>query len=183
MITRIQKVVACCGVGLFVLMGLFPPWLYTLDVTGHHWNKDAGYAIIFSPSNPSPHGDYVGIRVDTQRLLIQWVCVATMTGAALVFLRISAGERAKQRDIKKEVLDTVVADLMKAKLESPKMEVREIAISILDAIDKITGAQKKRTFGWGTICIVAMLSFFVGGFTQFCTSSRTPPVIQFTPAQ
>ena len=76
-----QKFTLFCGAVVFVLCGLFPPWLYTHDSTGTHSRSNAGCSFILSP--PLKLGMYVtaGIQLDTSRLLIEWACVLAATGA------------------------------------------------------------------------------------------------------
>jgi hypothetical protein len=77
-----QKFTLFCGVVVFVLCGLFPPWLYTYDVTATHSRSDAGYSFILSP--PLKRGRITtadGIQLDTSRLLIEWACILAATGA------------------------------------------------------------------------------------------------------
>ena len=47
-----QRKIVIVGVVLFVLMGLFPPWIYTLDAQSIHREKPAGYAFIAIPPGP-----------------------------------------------------------------------------------------------------------------------------------
>ena len=66
-----------CGVALIVLMGLFPPWVYTRDARSVHSRKSAGYYFIFTPPAPEYNYSSNGVRLDVSRLLIQWLVVAT----------------------------------------------------------------------------------------------------------
>ena len=47
-----QRKIVIVGVVLFVLMGLIPPWTYTLDAQSIHREKPAGYALIISSPGP-----------------------------------------------------------------------------------------------------------------------------------
>jgi hypothetical protein len=73
------------GLACIVLCGLFPPWINVLDVPYHAHNKTpAGYGFIFSP--PAAKGGAWGIEIDGNRLLIEWVCIAAVTGVILVLV-------------------------------------------------------------------------------------------------
>lgn len=90
-----RKTIVALGAIAFVLAGLFPPWLRTLDVESVHLLRNAGYAFIASPPTPGNDGYKVlqpelpgrlsplgGIRLDTSRLLVEWCCILVMAGAA-----------------------------------------------------------------------------------------------------
>lgn len=74
---------------IFVAMGLFPPWTYTLDATSIHREKPAGYALIVSPPNPENDAPAFGVRLDISRLLIQWLILAAAAGGLLLLARES----------------------------------------------------------------------------------------------
>lgn len=78
-----QKFTLFCGTVVFVLCGLFPPWLYTYDSTGTHARSNAGCSFILSPPLNLNRGTSTanGIQLDTTRLLIEWACVLAATGA------------------------------------------------------------------------------------------------------
>jgi len=74
-----QNKIIICGLSCIVLCGLFPPWINVLDIPYHAHNKTpAGYAPIMSP--PAAKGGSWGIEIDGERLLIEWVCIAAVTG-------------------------------------------------------------------------------------------------------
>ncbi len=83
-----QKIALWFGVGLFVVMGIVPPWC--LEET------PLGYAFLAAPPTwlrQTPRGRIktrAGMRVDTERLAIQWVLVGVLTGAAIFSLRNGA---------------------------------------------------------------------------------------------
>lgn len=102
---RSRKTIVAVAAIAFVLAGLFPPWLYTLDLAdGPHARRDAGFAFIFSPPKQEkaryigyppgfiPDGgasmDFppklFGIQLDTRRLLVEWACILAVGGAALL---------------------------------------------------------------------------------------------------
>ena len=39
-----QKVVLWIGVLIFLLMGIFPPWVHVFNQKGYFWQEDAGYS-------------------------------------------------------------------------------------------------------------------------------------------
>jgi hypothetical protein len=109
-----------------VVSGLFPPWVFTFDKSGYndeqgwHSQRNAGYACIFTP--PKPHfvsnangkvistigadgkdlfGDeffaYFGVKLDLSRLLVEWVCIVAVSGAAWGLVRLEqVSEESKQ---------------------------------------------------------------------------------------
>ncbi|MBI5044058.1 MAG: hypothetical protein HZC10_09595 [Nitrospirae bacterium] len=78
------KVVIAAAV-IFIVMGLYPPWIYTLDVESIHSEKPAGYALIIAPPTPEKNAPAFGVRLDISRLLLQWLVLGAATvGAVLV---------------------------------------------------------------------------------------------------
>ena len=78
------KVVIASAV-IFIAMGLYPPWIYTLDATSIHREKPAGYALIIAPPTPEKNEPVFGVRLDISRLLVQWLVLGAATvGAVLV---------------------------------------------------------------------------------------------------
>jgi len=86
------------GAGRFFLMvaaiaiavsGLFPPWFYTVyqtgtrDNTGYRSQKSAGYHFLLRPPPPEldDHPAF-GVKLDGERLLIEWVCIVAAATAA-----------------------------------------------------------------------------------------------------
>ena len=67
-----QQFILFFGAVVFVLCGLFPPWLYTYDVTATHSRSNAGCAFILSPPLPMEDSAVCGIQIDTSRFLIEW---------------------------------------------------------------------------------------------------------------
>jgi len=82
-----QRKIVIVGVVLFVLMGLFPPWTYTLDAPSVHREKPAGYALIISPPGPEKHAPAYGVRIDISRLIVQWLVLAAATGLGVYMTR------------------------------------------------------------------------------------------------
>ena len=72
---------------IFVAMGLFPPWTYTLDAQSIHREKPAGYALIILPPNPEKDAPAFGVRLDVSRLSIQWLILVAATGGLLLLAR------------------------------------------------------------------------------------------------
>ena len=70
---------------MFVIMGIFPPWTYTFDHRSTHSEKPAGYALITEPPDPEEYNMQYGVRLDTSRLVVQWlVLLAATAGATLL---------------------------------------------------------------------------------------------------
>src|SRR6266436_4996606 len=87
---REQKVIVLCASLAILISALFPPWLSTWDssgtreIEGARSQCDLGYHPIFRPPKPRGHGWPAGIKLDTTRLLIEWVCIAAAGCAAWV---------------------------------------------------------------------------------------------------
>lgn len=82
-----QRKIVIVGVVLFILMGLFPPWTYTLDAQSIHREKPAGYALIISPPGPEKNAPAFGVKIDISRLIVQWLVLAATTGLGVFMTR------------------------------------------------------------------------------------------------
>ncbi len=104
---RLKKGIVSAAAVAFVLAGLFPPWLYTYYSTGSggrfsyepggHSERNAGYHFIFTPPPPREGEIQYGIKLDMPRVLIEWACIAAISGAALFLL---GSVKAQQPDEK-----------------------------------------------------------------------------------
>lgn len=67
-----RKQIKCLWIGIvvFILMGLFPPFMTTSE--GYF----RGYMFVIN--------DYSYLRVDISRLFVQWIIVAVVTGGLLL---------------------------------------------------------------------------------------------------
>ena len=85
---NIWKTILVCASVALVVSGLFPPWLYTFYRTstqyglGGHSEKSAGYYFIFTPPPPENYYPTYGVKLDMERLLLEWACVLAVSGAA-----------------------------------------------------------------------------------------------------
>lgn len=81
-----QKILICAAVAI-VISGLCPPWITTWHMAGEgnsQWS--AGYGLIFFP----PEGNrFEGIKLDTARLFVEWVCILAASGAAWEVVRLN----------------------------------------------------------------------------------------------
>ena len=84
------KAILICGCLLFLLCGLFPPWLHTHS---GHTVSSAGYCFLLTA--PQPRGYNSGIRLDAERLAIEWLCILAGTGMGLVLVAKSGGGDGK----------------------------------------------------------------------------------------
>ncbi len=87
-----QKVCIWIGIASFVLMGLLPPWVYRFDSDVVRMEASAGYSFLTSPPAPkegyyAEQGDFITVRIDVTRLLIQWAMVVVLVGGLFVTLR------------------------------------------------------------------------------------------------
>jgi len=83
------------GLIVFVLIGLFPPWIQCVDF-GHEGaylktERPAGYAPIFLPPLPEQSKKVlifdeclIGVRLDIHRLFIQWLILIALTSCILL---------------------------------------------------------------------------------------------------
>ena len=88
---RLRQTIVAVAAIAFIVGGLFPPWLYTLDLAdGPHARRDAGFAFILSSPKMEAAPDefrsfrkFAGIQLDARRLLVEWACILAIGGAAL----------------------------------------------------------------------------------------------------
>ena len=92
------------GILVFVLMGLFPPWLYTYNATIRSpvygsfltgSQKIAGYYFLFAPPDPAGESGH-GISLDITRLFVQWVIVIALTGGLIYTIKDKPKEKEKE---------------------------------------------------------------------------------------
>jgi hypothetical protein len=90
-VNRKQTVALWAAIGVFVLLGLFPPWTRTYARPGmHQQSKPAGYHFIMLPPSPEvdvSYAPYWGVEVDVVRLLIGWSAVVAVATGVAVALR------------------------------------------------------------------------------------------------
>jgi hypothetical protein len=89
-----QKRTLRIAVVLTVLLGIFPPWVYRLDIPRQlHTERSAGYALLLSPPNLPDRGtnaeserifsdSRTSVLIDWSRLFLEWLIVAVLTAAA-----------------------------------------------------------------------------------------------------
>lgn len=102
-----QRVILIVAAAAMVVSGLFPPWMFTFHKSGSGFQSErsAGYALIFWPPNPGFIADHdqvfdlgpvskggpfdasCGVRLDTVRLMVEWICILVAGGAAWVCAR------------------------------------------------------------------------------------------------
>ena len=75
-------------VGVWLLSAAVPPWVYTFSPPrgGPAAIKPAGYHPLWIPPAPARKHSLAGVRIDLERLLIQWAIIAAI-GGAHIFLR------------------------------------------------------------------------------------------------
>jgi hypothetical protein len=85
-----QRILIACGLAAFVFCGLSPPWLYTryepgtADRSGFGSARNAGCWFIFFPPEPESNSATRGVRIDRDRLAIEWFCIVAVVGAGWV---------------------------------------------------------------------------------------------------
>jgi hypothetical protein len=93
---RKQIICLWIGIGVIVLMGLFPPWFFAVDAYGAKMKKNKGYIFILTPP---PHEFELTNRpvsvmssIDFSRLCLQGAMVAVVTSGLIVTFK---GEKPK----------------------------------------------------------------------------------------
>jgi len=91
---RKQKIVLWIGIGLFVAMGVFPPWLKIVHLEGTHLQRFSGYAFVLSPPTSEGAIDNTTTErllsklpyfvIDFSCLCLQWAMVVVVTGGLLI---------------------------------------------------------------------------------------------------
>lgn len=85
-----QLVVLWVGIIAIVLMGLFPPWCYPINVNGLRSRKNAGYHCIFDPpmgKGKTDLAELMGASIDFHRLTVLWIMASAVTGGLVVTLK------------------------------------------------------------------------------------------------
>ena len=73
--------------GVWLLSAAVPPWVYTFTVPRSGTAaRPAGYFLLWQPPAPASKNHLAGVRIDLDRLLIQWAIIAAI-GGAHIFLR------------------------------------------------------------------------------------------------
>lgn len=84
---REQKLVVAVGASLFIVAGAFPPWRFVRGYPNpESVSTPATYAWILSPP-ASEDKRFIGVRVDLERLAVEWVVLGTTTMAVVMLLR------------------------------------------------------------------------------------------------
>ncbi len=95
---RAMRRILISAVIIFCLIGLFPPWIYTVNPPGTgQITNPAGYSVLFSPPPPEKSGPRYGVEIDLPRLLIQWAILIVAIGG-YIFLRGHAHANRVQND-------------------------------------------------------------------------------------
>ena len=89
------KVILVLVMSAVATSGLFPPWLYTIYATGtrgevgYHSEKSAGCHFLLTPPPPEIDHAACGIKLDGERLLIEWACIIAVGVAAWAIVGMS----------------------------------------------------------------------------------------------
>ena len=98
-IVKARPWILLCAVAAFMLCSLFPPWLSTLNTSGIHSERDAGYHFIFTPPAPAYDSRYYGVRLDCARLMIEWLSIAAASGVTWLVMSLYQSQRNRLREI------------------------------------------------------------------------------------
>jgi hypothetical protein len=93
---RKQTIILWVGLAIFLLMGIFPPWLMTCSSGEKYGEEDAGYhCILSSPISFSECLGYLeGSKLDLRRLYTQWIIVVVATGGLIYTFRDKQNKKA-----------------------------------------------------------------------------------------
>ena len=83
-----QKLVLMLGIAIFVIMGIYPPWVLRFGSNAYPQTAVGPYAPIteyteFSDRNRGTYLKYI----DLYRLGVQWIMVVVVTGGLIVVLK------------------------------------------------------------------------------------------------
>ena len=81
-----QKAILVMGIIIIILMGLFPPWVYT------HYGTYSEYSFIATP----PEGRGI-VKLDSSRLVLQWIVVLIAAGLG-VFLTSTQNKEPRNKE-------------------------------------------------------------------------------------
>ena len=112
----VQRRIMIVGFIIFVLMGIFPPWISTYHVFSPPREKPEGYGFIFSPPEPEDPSAawsrlYGGIKIDIYRLFAQWLVLCAVTGLGIYVgkIRIAvAKEYVKRNDLFNKIVLLII---------------------------------------------------------------------------
>jgi len=82
-----KKMILFLGITAFLIMGIFPPWIFILDdktggPTGLGYYESPGhYSFVLTPPTPPYH--LYHCKIDYSRLFIQWFILSIMIGLLL----------------------------------------------------------------------------------------------------
>ena len=90
-----QKKILWIGLIIFLLSGIFPPWVQVFDSGTTYNEKDQGYhfiakppQVIFdSPTYPKWYKRQFGMKIDITRLTIQWILIIVLFSGIIISLK------------------------------------------------------------------------------------------------
>jgi len=94
-----QTVCLCLGIIVFVLMGLFPPWMMISPIGDYVKNV---YSFILNPVKAGYYSDVRDellweSRIDASRLFVQWATVAVITGGLIYTFKDKPKNNEKEK--------------------------------------------------------------------------------------
>ncbi|MCK4820477.1 hypothetical protein KA005_32230, partial [bacterium] len=110
-----QKKAIWVGAVIILLMGLFPPWTYTFKSASVYSEKPTGYAFLFWPPPPEKSSYLHGVRLDFNRLFLQWFMVAGACVGLLLWLKTTTEDRSTkpQHLMTEEELSRIAKEYLK----------------------------------------------------------------------
>src|SRR5437016_392218 len=103
--TTMQRFLIGLGLVSFVVLGLFPPWVETVNIPYRmHFEKPAGYSFIMTP--PRSRLDNANLArmasmtLDISRLGVEWAITVVVTLGLLLIIRLrDRADKAKPTNV------------------------------------------------------------------------------------
>lgn len=88
-----KKLILASALFLFVLAGIFPPWIKTVDLNGpngSHSRKPVGVYFILSP--PQVYEEGQGMRIDFTQLFVEWGVILVIGTSPVWFKKLATSQ-------------------------------------------------------------------------------------------
>lgn len=82
-----QKIIILVGTALICLIGLYPPFTFVVHDPTFGGEVFAGYSFILLPPKPKGQSYLVHVKVDVERLAVQWVLVILVVTGLVVAMK------------------------------------------------------------------------------------------------
>jgi flagellar basal body-associated protein FliL len=169
------------GCLLFLLCGLFPPWLYR-EPNGHVLGN-AGYDFILTPpESRTSYGIYTSVRyskLDGSRLCVEWLCILAATGMGLVLFGKSGrgeGKAAELADSDKHAATTPppATETIEAATSQPTAKPEPPSPSVVKAESPSAPTAKTKRSLWMTLTSLVCLAIIAISLVVWLVSKPKP---------